>query len=144
MPEKAPEHQAQMPSSTGRGYAGSNFSPASSYNTRNPTKDSNKKTECDSLAPSPKPFEKENFHAAVKRTWLETRAKRPWTKWQRSLGQTVGLTPAMTYHKTLTTTSDYNTADTPTPTPQQNNTRPSPYLSTNTTTIGQPHRPRKR
>ena len=144
MPEKAPEHQAQMPSLTGRGYAGSTSSPASTYNTTNSLTNSNKKTESDSSAPSPKPSEKENFHAAVKRTWLETCAKRPWKKWQRSLGQTAGLTPNMTYHKTSTTISDYNTADTPTPTPQKNNKRPSPHLSTDTTTIDQPHRPRKR
>ena len=133
-----------MPSSTGRGYAGSNSSPASTYNTTNSLTNSHKKTESDSLAPSPKLSEKDNFHAAVKRTWLETRAKKLWTKWQRSLEQTSGLTPAMTYHATSTTTSDCNAMDTSTPTPQQNNKRPSPHLSTNTTTTDQPHRARKR
>ena len=86
MPEKAPEHLAQMPSSTGRGFSGSNSSPASNSNTMNSTAILHKKTESDPLAPSPKPSENENFHAAVRRTWLATRVKRPWTKWQRSLG----------------------------------------------------------
>ena len=44
MPEKVPEHQAQMPSLTGCGYAGSNSSPASTYNTTNSSTNSNKKT----------------------------------------------------------------------------------------------------
>ena len=117
---------------------------ASTYNTMNYSTNSNKKTESDSLAPSPKPSKNENFYAAVKRTWIETRAKRPWKKWKRSLGKTAGLTPAMTYPATLTTISDYNIVDTPTPTPQQNNKRPSPHISTDTTTIGQPPRARKR
>ena len=144
IPEKVPEHLAQIPSSTGHGFAGSNSSPALNSNTTNSSTNSDKKTESAYLAPLPKPSDNENFHAVVKRTWLETRAKRPWTKWQRSLGQTTGLTLAMTYHATSTTTSDCNTVDTPTPTPQQNNKRPSPHPSTDTTTIDQPHRPRKR
>ena len=117
-----------MPSSTGRGYDGSNSSPTLTYNMTNSSTNSHKKTESDSLAPSPKPSENKNFHAAVKRTWLETRSKRLWKKFQRSLEQTAGLTPAMTYHATSTTTSDCNTSDPPSPTPEQNNKSTYPIL----------------
>ena len=90
------------------------------------------------------PSENENFHAAVRRTWLATRAKRPWKKWQSSLGKTAGLTPAITYPETLTTISDCNTAYTPTTTPQQSNKRPPLHPSTDTTTTDTPPRSRKR
>ena len=61
MPEKVPEHQAQIQSLTGRGYSGSISSPASTYNTTNSSTNSNKKTESDSSAPSPNPSEKREF-----------------------------------------------------------------------------------
>ena len=144
MPEKAPEHQPQMPSSTGRGYAGSNSSTASKYNTTNSSTALKHKTASDYLAHSPKPSEKENFHETVKSTWRAARAERPWTKWQRSIGQTVGLTPAMVYPTTSTITSAYNTEVTPTTTHQPNNKRPSRHLSTGITTTDQPPTTKKR
>ena len=143
MPEKAPEHLAQMPSSTRRGFSGSNSSLASNFNKMDYSNFSHKKTKSASLAPSPKPSENNNFHAAVRRTWKATRSKRPWTKWQISLGKTEGLTLAMTYPATSTTSSDCNTADTPTPTPQQSNKRPSTHPSTDTTTTHPPPSARK-
>ena len=106
MPEKTPEHLAQMPSLAGRGYAGLNSSPASNSNTMNSLTILHKKTKSASLAPSPKPSENENFYASVRRTWLETHSKRPWTKWKRSLRQTAGLTSAITYPATSMTTFD--------------------------------------
>ena len=121
MPEKTPAHQPQMPSSTGLGFAGLSSSTKSNYNTTNSSTISAIKAASDSLAPSPKPSVNENFPAMVRATWRAARAKKPWTKWQRSIGQTTGLTPAMEYPTTSMTTSASNTEDTTTPTPRPNN-----------------------
>ena len=68
MPEKAPENLTQMPSSTRRGFAGSNSSPASNSNRMNSLTIFHKKTKSASLDPSPKPSKNNNFHAAVRST----------------------------------------------------------------------------
>lgn len=42
-----------------------------------------------------KPLESKSFPQKLKMSWLVERAKRPWTKWQRSSKQTIGATPAV-------------------------------------------------
>jgi len=49
----------------------------------------------DSLAPSQRHSEEDNFLAQTKILWEQAQLKRPWQNWVRSLGQTWGTTPPM-------------------------------------------------
>ena len=138
MPAKAPEFQAQMPSSTGLGYDGGNSLHTSISTTTNSSILSPPTTASVSLAPSPKQSAKESFPATVRETWLAARARRPSTKWLRFLGQTVGATPAMTNPTPSTIASTCCSAATIPQTPQQNNKRPSPHHSTDNSSTEPP------
>ena len=121
MPEKSPEHPAQMPSSIGRGSAGKDSSTTSNSPTTNSSTPLQRTTDPDYSAPSPKQSESESFQERVRTTWQAERAKRPWTKWLRSSGQTVGATPAMVPKIVKPTASSSSSGDSPTKTPPPNN-----------------------
>ena len=95
MPEKLPEHPAQMPSSIGRGVDGNNLSRKLRSTETISSINSIPQTESASSVLSPKPSENESFQQRVTTTWQAGRAKRPWTRWLRPFGQTAGATPAM-------------------------------------------------
>ena len=138
-PETTPEHVAQMPSSIGRGVDGRSFSLAPNSRTTSSSITSATTTKSESLGLLPKPCENANFPEQVQRIWRAGRAGRPWTKWRRSFGQTVGATPAMTNPETSTTASTSNTAVIPPPTLQPNKKRQSlPPSFANTTTVPPP------
>ena len=123
LPEKLPEHPEQMPSSIGRGKDGNFFSSISSLSTTNSSTTSPPPTESESSEPLPKPSENESFPQRVKLTYKAACAKRPWTKWLRPSGQTIGATPAMVHTTKKTTTFASNTEDMPTRTLPPSNKR---------------------
>jgi len=56
--------------------------------------------EHDSLAPSQRHSEEDNFLDQTKILWEQAQSKRPWQNWVRSLGQTWGTTPPMALRTT--------------------------------------------
>ena len=94
-PENQPAHPPQMPSWTVGGKGGYNSLPELNLKMTNSSTPSKKMTELESSEHLPKQLERGSFQMRVRKSWLQARAKRPWTKWLRSTGLTTGATPAM-------------------------------------------------